>query len=79
MPTTTTNVKLGIDRRERMLAFMREFEHEHGHPATVREIMAAVGLSSTETTYRHLLILVDEERVRRVHVTSKVMAFRAAA
>ena len=53
MPRTT-------DKGEKILEFIRQFSQEHGYSPSVREIGAAVGLSSTASVSYHLQQLQDK-------------------
>lgn len=48
------------NKREEILRFLSDFAAHNGYSPTVREICAAVGLSSTASVYRHLEALRDE-------------------
>ena len=48
------------NKREEILRFLSDFSAHNGYSPTVREICAAVGLSSTASVYRHLEALRDE-------------------
>ncbi len=55
-----------LSRRQAMiLDFIKESYREKGYPPTVREICAAVGLSSTSTVHSHLAILEKKGYIRR--------------
>ena len=47
------------NKREEILAFLRDFSAQNGYAPTVREIMRAVGLKSTASVYYHLSALND--------------------
>lgn len=51
------------NKRAEILRFITEFSAQNGYSPTVREICAAVGLSSTASVYRHLEALRDEGRI----------------
>lgn len=53
MPRTT-------NKGEKILEFIRQFSQEHGYSPSVREIGAAVGLSSTASVSYHLQQLQDK-------------------
>ena len=62
-------------KRAEILQFLTEFTKHNGYSPTVREICAAVGLSSTASVYRHLealrdegLICMDEQKKRSITV-----------
>ena len=48
------------DKSDRILAFVKQFTHENGYPPSIREIGAAVGLSSTASVSYHLQQLQDK-------------------
>lgn len=52
-------------RQQIVLDTIRSFTEEHGFPPTVREIGAAVGLSSPATVQNHLKVLEEEGFIRR--------------
>lgn len=47
------------NKRMEILKFLRDFVEENGYAPSVREIMRAVGLSSTATVHYHLSALQD--------------------
>ena len=51
--------------REAIMDFIRKFCADNGYPPSVREIGAAVGLSSPATIHRHIGILEKEGKLRR--------------
>ena len=53
------------ERRQRILDFIENFHAGHGYPPTVREIGAAVGLSSTKSVKDHLDKLVEAGLLNR--------------
>jgi len=53
------------DRGQLIREFMLRYQRIHGRPASVREIGAAVGLSSTSGVHRHLEQLERMGLVRR--------------
>lgn len=61
-----------------ILRFIYDTVEEHGFPPTVREICAAVGLSSTSTVHGHLarlerkgLLIKDATKPRAIEVTTE--------
>lgn len=53
------------ERQHQVLEVIRSFTEAHGFPPTVREIGAAVGLSSPATVQNHLKVLEEEGMIRR--------------
>ena len=53
------------DRQRQVLEVIRSFTEVHGFPPTVREIGAAVGLSSPATVQNHLKTLEEQGLIRR--------------
>jgi repressor LexA len=49
-----------VKTQERILIFIKAFSAENGYAPTIREICAAVGLSSTSTVHGHVERLVDK-------------------
>ena len=47
------------NKREEILAFLREFSAQYGYAPSVREIMQGVGLKSTASVHYHLRALND--------------------
>lgn len=47
------------DRQKKIFAFIRKHTEEKGYPPTVREIAAALNISSTSTVYNDMNVLVD--------------------
>jgi SOS-response transcriptional repressor LexA len=43
----------------RILAYMAEYQQDHGYPPSIREIANAVGLKSTGSVHRHVRDLVN--------------------
>ncbi len=63
------------NKREEILAFLKEFSAENGYAPSVREIMQAVGLKSTASVHYHLseldrqgLIQVDGSKNRAIRL-----------
>jgi hypothetical protein len=52
--------------KQRILEFIKRYRIQHGYPPTVREIGAAVGVSSPATVHRHLVDLVEIGALERV-------------
>lgn len=52
-------------RQDRVYGFVRRYLAAYGYPPSVREIGAAVGLSSTSTVQQHLDALVRDGRLTR--------------
>lgn len=55
-----TGTPEGREVRRRICEFIASSTKENGWPPTVREIGAAVGLSSTSTVHAHLAVLQRE-------------------
>jgi repressor LexA len=53
-------------RRVEILGYLARRASEEGHPPSVREIGAAIGLSSSQTVHHHLARLEEEGYVSRV-------------
>lgn len=52
-------------RQEQMIEFIELFQDEHGYPPTIREIGAAVGISSTSVVNYNLEKLEEQGRIER--------------
>ncbi len=52
-------------RQEQMIEFIQVFQDEHGYPPTIREIGAAVGISSTSVVNYNLEKLEEQGRIER--------------
>lgn len=52
-------------RQQQIYDFIRSYQHEKGYPPSVREMAAAVGLSSPSTVHAHLAALEDHGLIRR--------------
>ena len=52
-------------RQEEVLSFLRLFTIKNGYPPSVREIGAAVGLSSSSTVHAHLQALENKGLIKR--------------
>ena len=59
------------ERQNAMLKFIREFVHRHGYPPSIRDIAAAVGISSTSVVDYNLRILEKEGYLRRAPDVSR--------
>ena len=56
----------GLTRRQgQILNFIQNWISAHGYPPSVREIGAAVGLSSSSTVHKHLQALETKGFLRR--------------
>lgn len=75
MPIERTNADLGVERREKILAFIAAFVEKHGYSPTVREVASGVGLASPGAAHRQLEHLVDEGALRKLHVTSRSVVY----
>lgn len=53
------------DRQRRMIEFISDFSSEYGYPPSIREIGAAVGISSTSVVNYNLNRLVEEGYLNR--------------
>ncbi|MDD3927492.1 MAG: MarR family transcriptional regulator, partial [bacterium] len=58
-------------RQSLILDFIRQNVEKRGYPPTVREIGAAVGLSSTCTVHKHLNSLEQKGYIRRNPLISR--------
>jgi repressor LexA len=58
-------------RQARILDFIRAYTHEHGYPPAIREIGAAVGISSTSVVDYHLRALEKANAIRRCSDVSR--------
>lgn len=56
----------GITKRQQQIYdFIRSYQREKGYPPSVREMAAAVGLSSPSTVHAHLAALEDHGLIKR--------------
>lgn len=70
----------GLTRRqEEVLAFIRHHVRENGYPPTVREICAALGLSSPATVHAHLANLERRGLLARDPSKPRALGVRGAA
>jgi repressor LexA len=53
------------DRQRRMIEFIQSFSTDYGYPPSIREIGAAVGISSTSVVNYNLNRLVEEGYLSR--------------
>ena len=58
-------------RQEQMIDFIQDFQDEHGYPPTIREIGAAVGISSTSVVNYNLEKLEEQGRIERNREVSR--------
>ena len=63
----------GTRKQMEILAFIEQFQEENGYAPTVREICAAVGLTSTSTVHSHLKKLTERGLLQRDEKKSRVM------
>ena len=63
----------GTHKQMEILAFIEKFQEENGYSPTVREICAAVGLTSTSTVHSHLKKLTERGLLQRDEKKSRVM------
>jgi len=68
------------DKQKKILDYIAEFISRHGYPPTVREIGAAVGLSSSSTVHSHLSTLEragfisrDTNKTRAISLTNGLL------
>src|SRR3954469_19192889 len=59
------------ERQRQMLVFIRDFVEEHGYPPSIRDIGAAVGISSTSVVDYNLRVLEREGLLRRTGGVSR--------
>src|SRR3954452_2981485 len=59
------------ERQRQMLVFIREFVEHHGYPPSIRDIGAAVGISSTSVVDYNLRVLEREGYLRRTREVSR--------
>ena len=52
-------------RQQQIYDFIRAYQQEKGYPPSVREMAAAVGLSSPSTVHAHLSALEDHGLIKR--------------
>ncbi|MDY2776896.1 MAG: helix-turn-helix domain-containing protein, partial [Collinsella sp.] len=52
-------------RQQQIYDFIRSYQAEKGYPPSVREMAAAVGLSSPSTVHAHLSALEDHGLIKR--------------
>lgn len=57
--------KSGQNKQMAVLSFIYQHVRDHGYPPTVREICAAVGLSSTSTVHGHINRLIGKGLLQR--------------
>ncbi len=65
-------------KREEIFQFLCDFTGRNGYAPTVREICAAVGLSSTASVYRHLERLRDDGRIQMDEQKKRAISLPAA-
>src|SRR3954469_18731990 len=59
------------ERQRQMLVFIREFVEHHGYPPSIRDIGAAVGISSTSVVDYNLRVLERDGYLRRTRDVSR--------
>lgn len=65
-------------RRRRILRYIAREIDRHGYPPTIREIGAAVGISSTSLVNYHLLKLEDAGLIERSDAVSRGLSLTPA-
>jgi len=73
-PLKTRGSAHGNEVRANILAFFAAHHEEHGTWPTIREVGAAVGLSSSSSVASHLSLLVKQGRL--AHVVGKPRTYR---
>jgi len=68
----------GIRKQMEILDFIERFQEENGYSPTVREIGAAVGLSSPSSVHNHIKSLTEKGLLQRDEKKSRVMRVAAA-
>ena len=63
-------------RQEGILAFINEYVEDHGYPPSIREIGAAVGISSTSVVDYNLRVLERDGYLRRDREVSRGLGLR---
>ena len=63
-------------RQEGILAFINEYVDDHGYPPSIREIGAAVGISSTSVVDYNLRVLERDGYLRRDREVSRGLGLR---
>ena len=71
VPLTARQTRPLTRRQRDMLAFIVRHVDEHGVPPTIREIGAAVGVTSTSVANYHLGKLVDRDMIPRGEYISR--------
>lgn len=56
----------GIQRREKILAFIQLYRARYGYGPTMREIGIAVGVASSNTIHYHLVRLEKDGQLQRI-------------
>lgn len=54
----------GIESRKKIYDFLVQFITKNGYSPSIREICDGVGVSSTQTVYRHLCKLEKEGKIK---------------
>jgi repressor LexA len=67
------------ERRKRILDFVDEFLRDHGFPPSIREIGAAVGLSSTKSVKDHVDKLVEAGLLNRSGRNARTLTLQKEA
>lgn len=65
--------------RQRILSFIQEYISRHNFSPTVREIAAGVGVSSPATIQRHMDILEQEGRLRRMKNSKRAIVLTGSS
>ena len=63
-------------RQKNILKFIQQHLDAHGYPPTVREIGAAVNLSSSSTVHAHLKTLEDKGHIQREAVLTRAIKLK---
>ena len=66
-------MKTGTDRRTDMVAYIADYEQQHGYAPSLREIMRAVGLRSPSVVHYHLQVLQKQGLLNRDKYLSRAI------
>jgi hypothetical protein len=50
---------------DEIIAYLRRFQHDHGYPASVRDIAMALGIVASSQVYLRLNKLVELGRIKK--------------
>ena len=70
--------KKGIETKEKILRYIKDYFSEHGYAPSYREIGRGIGIKSTNTIYTNMIILFKEGELETDLSSVSSRAYRIA-